>query len=139
MMARSRRFESEKSRDADVIKAVDVIKAADVAAQKGRTTRKLMQASVKEVTEAPPVESTPVGAGVCQNQPDVKAVISGIEDYVFKSRYQPNKFQTRLMEALRDYKITLETVISSRGYSIASITICKPQMNRRISKQSISC
>ena len=70
-----------------------------------------------------------------ENQRNVKSTIEGMEGDLFKGRYEPTEFQERLVEAMRNKKITLETVISSRGYSIASITICKPKINQRLSSQ----
>lgn len=45
---------------------------------------------------------------------------------LFKGRYDMKKFQTSVVKALEDYRISLESVISSRGYSISAITINKP-------------
>lgn len=60
---------------------------------------------------------------------NVEEMMSKLSTDVFRGRYRPNHFERMLIGAMRDYKFTLETVISSRGYSIASITIAKPQSN----------
>lgn len=50
----------------------------------------------------------------------------------FVSRHSTEDFQLNLREALKDYRLTLETVISSRGYSLSSITLTRPPMSSRL-------
>ena len=56
---------------------------------------------------------------------DISTVISKVNADNFKGRYNCNTFESNLLNALKEYKFTLETVISSRGYSISSIAISR--------------
>jgi len=46
---------------------------------------------------------------------------------IFRLRQKYEEFQRKLLSALKEGLVTLETVISSRGYSISSITISRPE------------
>ena len=76
--------------------------------------------------------------GERMKEPDVEGVIAKIDTKTFKRRYNHKEFEAHLIEALRSYRVTLETVVCSRGYSISSFTISKAPNLSRLSRSTKS-